>query len=75
MSQKKLIPFINAENEVAGSVVRLADRYSCEGADGIYLFNFSGDEKSQEEFLTTVRQIEAQIDVPFYVGIAVYRRV
>ncbi len=73
MSQKKLIPFINAENEVAGSVVRLADRYSCEGADGIYLFNFSGDEKSQEEFLTTVRQIEAQIDVPFYVGIYVNR--
>ena len=46
MSQKKLIPFINAENEVASSVVRLAERYSCEGADGLYLYNFSGDEKS-----------------------------
>lgn len=73
MSQKKLIPFINAENEVASSVVQLADHYSCEGADGLYLFNFSGDGKSQEEFLATVRQIEKLIDIPFYVGIYVNR--
>ena len=33
MSQKKLIPFINAENEMPGSVISLADRYACEGAD------------------------------------------
>lgn len=73
MSQKKLIPFINAENEMAGSVIKLADRYSCEGADGLYLYNFSGDEKSREEFLATVRQIEKEIDIPFYVGIYVNR--
>lgn len=73
MSQKKLIPFINAENEVAGSVVRLAERYSCEGADGLYLYNFSGDGKSQEEFLATLRRIEKQIDIPFYAGIYVER--
>lgn len=73
MSQKKLIPFINAENEIASSVVRLADHYSCEGADGLYLFNFSGDEKSRDEFLNTVRQIEKTIDIPFFVGIYVNR--
>ncbi|MDD7402862.1 MAG: bifunctional phosphoribosyl-AMP cyclohydrolase/phosphoribosyl-ATP diphosphatase HisIE [Butyribacter sp.] len=73
MSQKKLIPFINAENEMAGSIIKLADRYSCEGADGLYLYNFSGDEKSREEFLATVRQIEKMIDIPFYVGIYVNR--
>lgn len=73
MSQKKLIPFINAENEVAGNVVRLAERYSCEGADGLYLYNFSGDGKSQEEFLATLRRIEKQIDIPFYAGIYVER--
>ncbi len=73
MSQKKLISFINAENEMSGSVIRLADHYSCEGADGLYLYNFSGDEASREEFLSTVRQIEKQIDVPFYVGSYVER--
>ena len=73
MSQKKLIPFINAENEMPGSVISLADRYACEGADGLYLYNFTGDEKSREEFLATVRQIEKKIDSPFYVGIYVAR--
>lgn len=73
MSQKKLIPFINAENEMPGSVISLADRYACEGADGLYLYNFTGDEKSREEFLATVRQIEKKIDIPFYVGIYVDR--
>lgn len=73
MSQKKLIPFINAENEMSGSVISLADRYACEGADGLYLYNFTGDEKSREEFLATVRQIEKKIDIPFYVGIYVAR--
>lgn len=73
MNCKKLIPFINAENEVAGSVISLADHYSCEGADGLYLYNFSGDEKSREEFLYVARQIEKQIDVPFFIGLYVER--
>ena len=73
MSRKKIIPFINAENEASASVIRLADRYSCEGADGLYLYNFTGDETSREEFLATVRAIEKEIDIPFIVGIYVER--
>ncbi len=73
MGQKKLIPFINAENETADSVIRLAGRYSCEGADGLYLYNFSGDEESRGEFLSILRRIEKQIDIPFYAGIYVNR--
>lgn len=73
MSRKKLIPFINAENEMANSVIRLAERYSCEGADGLYLYNFTGDEKSREEFFMVARTIEKQIDIPFYIGVYVNR--
>lgn len=73
MSQKKIIPFINAENESPASVERLADRYSCEGADGLYLYNFTGDEKSREEFLSTVKTIEKEIDIPFIIGLYVER--
>lgn len=73
MKRKKLIPFINAENEMASSVVNLADRYSCQGADGLYLYNFTGDEKSREEFFSTVREAEKQIDIPFVVGVYVNR--
>lgn len=73
MTRKKLIPFINAENEMANSVVHLADRYSCQGADGLYLYNFSGDEKSRDEFFSAVREAEKQIDIPFIVGVYVSR--
>ena len=73
MGKKKLIPFINAENESPAGVVRLAERYSCEGADGLYLYNFTGDENSREEFLATVRAIEKEIDIPFFTGIYVER--
>ncbi|MCD7826699.1 MAG: bifunctional phosphoribosyl-AMP cyclohydrolase/phosphoribosyl-ATP diphosphatase HisIE [Clostridiaceae bacterium] len=74
MSQKKLIiPFINAENEMPGSVISLADHYCCEGADALYIYNFSGDEKSREEFLSTLREIDKEIDIPFYAGIYVNR--
>ena len=57
MSQKKIIPFINGENELSSSIVTLADRYCCEGADSLYLYNFTGDEASHEEFLHTLREI------------------
>ena len=46
MSQKKIIPFINGENELSSSIVTLADRYCCEGADRLYVYNFTGDEAS-----------------------------
>ena len=73
MTRKKLVPFINAENEMASSVVHLADRYSCQGADGLYLYNFSGDDKSREEFFATIREAEKQIDIPLMVGVYVSR--
>lgn len=73
MNQKKLIPFINAENELARNVINLAQKYSCEGADGLYLYNFTGDDSSREEFLMTARSIEKEIDIPFYIGIYIER--
>lgn len=73
MSQKRIIPFINAENEMESSIIRLAERYSSEGADAIYFYNFSGDERSREEFLSVIRKVEKNIDIPFFVGLYVNR--
>lgn len=73
MSQKKIIPFINAENEYPANVIQLAERYSCEGADALFLYNYTGDEASREEFLCTARQIEKEIDIPFIIGIYIER--
>ncbi len=36
MNHKKIIPFINAENEYPANVIQLANRYSCEGADELF---------------------------------------
>ena len=49
MNHKKIIPFINAENEYPANVIQLANRYSCEGADELFLYNYTGDEASREE--------------------------
>ena len=61
MNHKKIIPFINAENEYPANVIQLANRYSCEGADELFLYNYTGDEASREEFLSTVREIEKHL--------------
>ncbi len=73
MAQKKIIAFINAENEVPANVGNLALKYSCEGADGLFIYNYTGDEQSREEFLLSARNIEKQIDIPFFIGIYVNR--
>lgn len=73
MAQKKIIAFINAENEVPSNVECLAERYSCEGADGLFIYNYTGDEASREEFLLSARKIEKKIDIPFFTGIYVNR--
>lgn len=73
MDRKKIIAFIDAENEIPANVVNLAERYSCEGADGLFLYNYTGDKDSREEFLAVARQVESKIDIPFSIGIYVDR--
>jgi len=73
MAQKKIIPFINAENEFPANVISLADKYSCSGADGLFIYNYTGDEASREEFLLSARNIEKQCDIPFIIGVYVNR--
>lgn len=73
MNKKSIIPYINAENELESSVLALAQKYSNEGADALYIFNYTGDEQSREEFLHIVRRVDKEIDIPFYIGCYVQR--
>lgn len=73
MSCKKLIAYINAENENIGSVLRIAEKYNHEGADKIFLYNYSSDEKTKEEFLLLAREMSKRIDIPFSIGLYVER--
>jgi phosphoribosyl-ATP pyrophosphohydrolase/phosphoribosyl-AMP cyclohydrolase len=73
MSYKKIIPYINAENEVPGNVLQQAKAYSDGGADEILLYNYSKDEKSREEFLSLAKELYITIDIPFMIGCYVSR--
>ncbi len=73
MSYKKIIPYINAENEIPGNVLKLAEEYSFGGADELLIYNYSKDEKSREEFLALVKELSKKIDIPFIIGYHVER--
>jgi phosphoribosyl-ATP pyrophosphohydrolase/phosphoribosyl-AMP cyclohydrolase len=73
MSYKKIIPYINAENEIPDKVLRLAGEYSNGGADELFIYNYSKDEKSREEFLSLAKRVSGEIDIPFIIGCYVNR--
>ncbi len=73
MSNKKIIPYINAESEKSEQVLALAKKYSNHGADELLLYHFAKDEKSREEFLALAKELSAAIDIPFIIGCYVSR--
>lgn len=68
MAEKYIIPYINAEGEVPGNVIKLSKDYSLGGADKIILYNFAKNEKTRDEFLSLTKEITKVIDIPFYIG-------
>lgn len=71
MSQKKLIAYINAENEVMANVIDRAVAYSNEDIDEIFIYNYSAREEDKEEMLLGARNLSKQIDTPFILGIKI----
>lgn len=69
MSNKKIIPYINTENEVSQNVIQLVTEYDLSGADELFLYNYSIDEISQEEFFKIAKEVKEQVDSPFYLGL------
>ncbi len=68
MAYKKLIPFINGENELPVNIVTMAEDYCFAGADELFLYNYSKIECEREEFLATLKEVNKKIDIPFIVG-------
>ncbi len=73
MDYKKLIPFINAENELEESVLNQADFYGRNGADGLFLYNYCEDEEGREQFLKLAKQVANKVDIPVVLGLFVKR--
>lgn len=68
MTDKYIIPYINAEGEVSGNVIKLSKDYSLGGADKVILYNYAKDDKTKDEFLSLAKEISKVIDIPFYIG-------
>ncbi|HHU73481.1 MAG TPA: bifunctional phosphoribosyl-AMP cyclohydrolase/phosphoribosyl-ATP diphosphatase HisIE [Clostridiales bacterium] len=68
MSIKKIIPYINAQEEIPGNLIDLALSYSHGGADELFIYNYTKDEGSREEFLSLAKELSKKIDIPFFIG-------
>ena len=68
VSLKKIIPFINGENENTANIVKLAEEYCFAGADELFLYNYSKIEKERQEFIETLKEVGKKIDIPFMAG-------
>ena len=73
MAYKKIIPYINGENELAANIIMQAEQYCFAGADALFIYNYSKIEKEREEFLSVLKQIDKKIDIPFFTGMYVAR--
>ena len=68
MAYKKIIPFINGENELTSNIIRMAEEYCFAGADELFLYNYSKIESEREEFLSVLKEVGRRIDIPFLAG-------
>ena len=73
MEYKKIISYINAENEITESVIKRATRYDRAGADALFVYNYSVLESEREEFFLALRQIIKQVDIPVLIGCCIGR--
>lgn len=73
MSYKKLIAYINAENEYPQNVRQAAGKYALEGADEVFLYNYDTDPEKREEFLHLAKEIGREIEVPLMLGLYVLK--
>lgn len=73
MAVKKIIPYINAENELEESVIKNAIAYEKNGADELFIYNYSSVEIEREEFLLTIKKVIKAIDIPVIIGCYVKR--
>ena len=73
MSQKKIFAYLNAQNETKATILDLAGFYDGNGVDGLFIYNYSKDEKEREKFVLTLRELQDRMDIPFYAGCYVDR--
>ena len=67
MSQKKIFAYLNVQNEAKDVIISQMDFYDSNGIDGVFIYNYTKEEKEREEFVLLLREISELVDIPFYV--------
>lgn len=73
MEYKKLIAYIDAQNEIDTNIIKLANQYANQGADEILLYDYSKDEACGEKLLAVAKKVTKDIDIPLNLGLYVRR--
>ena len=73
MGEKRIIPYIYAENELPESIAAKAAAYEEAGADALFIYNFSALEQDQEEFRKAIRSVCLEVEIPVLIGCPVRR--
>lgn len=73
MSEIKIIPFLNAENDMESNIVMSGNAYAFSGADELFIYNYDKSETAREEFLGTLKRLDKENDIPFFAGCYVER--
>lgn len=66
--KKNLYAYINTENEVKANIIGLAAAYESNGADGLYIYNHTADEKEKDDFFRIIKEVTGEVDIPILVG-------
>lgn len=73
MACKKIIAYINAENELISKVYTMALNYANNNVDEIFIYNYSTREEDKNSLFEIAREIDKEIDVPVFLGLNVER--
>lgn len=71
--KKCIIPYLKSTNQTVNEFIKQAEYYENCGADELVICEFYEEEKTQEQFLMTVKSIVKTIDIPVNVGVYVKR--
>ncbi len=71
MGYKKIIAYINAENELVSKVYAMALNYANNNVDEIFIYNYSTREEDKNSLFEIAREIDKEIDVPVFLGLNV----
>lgn len=73
MEEKKIIAYIDTQNETKEAVLALAASYDTNGVDGLFVYDYSKDEKEKEKLLGILRSLRTVTDLPYLAGCYVER--